>query len=267
MTVVETTRSHLEQQAGGRRRGARHAAAVGLFILVMTYNLDYANPDFGATLDAIARADAQVVLLQEVSAGWRDALNARFSAAYPHRWFHVPGRMAGGLAVLSKLPLDAAEVLPAPAGTGAWYPAARLVVRTPFGPLQVLNVHLRPALDGGSWVRGFLTTPEVRRKEIAEHWHKLDRSLPTVIAGDFNEDATGRALDYLAGHGLTRVPTAGPTTWRYEATDHGVTHELLRMDIDHVVIDPRLTAQGAHVLDAGTSDHRPVVVTIGHAPA
>jgi endonuclease/exonuclease/phosphatase family metal-dependent hydrolase len=32
---------------------------------------------------------------------------------------------------------------------------------------------------------------------------------------------------------------------------------------DHVVIDHHLTARDAHVLDAGTSDHRPVVVTIG----
>jgi endonuclease/exonuclease/phosphatase (EEP) superfamily protein YafD len=34
------------------------------------------------------------------------------------------------------------------------------------------------------------------------------------------------------------------------------------MDIDHVMIDGRLTAGEARVLDAGTSDHRPVVVTI-----
>ena len=236
---------------------------MGLFILVMTYNLNYANPDFANTLDAIARADAEVVLLQEVSQAWRDALVARLSTAYPHCSFHLHTRMAGGLAVLSKLPLDKVEVLPTPAGTGAWFPAARVVVRTPFGALQVLNVHLRPALDSGSWVRGFMTTPEIRRKEIAEHWRKLDHTLPTLVVGDFNEDPTGRALDYLAGEGMTRVPTTGPTTWHYETTSRGGTYDLLKMNIDHVVIDHRLVARDAHVLDAGTSDHRPVVVTIG----
>jgi endonuclease/exonuclease/phosphatase (EEP) superfamily protein YafD len=238
---------------------------VGLFILVMTYNLNYANPDFGKTLDAIARGEADVVLLQEVSPAWRDALDARFAALYPHRVFHAHTRMAGGLAVLSKLPIDKAEEWPPPAGTGAWYPASRLIVRAPFGPLQILNVHLRPALEGGSWLRGFLTTPDVRRAEIAAHWRKLDHALPTLVAGDFNEDPTGRALDYLAGEGLTRVPTTGPTTWHYETTDRGAAFDLLKMDIDHVVIDRRLIARDAHVLAAGTSDHRPVVVTLGPA--
>jgi endonuclease/exonuclease/phosphatase family metal-dependent hydrolase len=34
------------------------------------------------------------------------------------------------------------------------------------------------------------------------------------------------------------------------------------MDIDHVLVDDNFTAKNAHVMDAGTSDHRPVVVTI-----
>jgi endonuclease/exonuclease/phosphatase (EEP) superfamily protein YafD len=87
-------------------------------------------------------------------------------------------------------------------------------------------------------------------------------TLPTIVAGDFNEDPTGRAVGYLAKHGLTRVPTTGPTTWRYQATSRGKTFDLLKMDIDHVMIDHRLGATGAHVREAGTSDHRPVVVTI-----
>jgi endonuclease/exonuclease/phosphatase (EEP) superfamily protein YafD len=233
-----------------------------LLMLLLTYNLNYANPSFEATLGAIAAADADLVLLQEVSADWRDALIRRFAASYPHRAFHLHARQAGGLAVLSKLPLAHDELWPAPAGTGAWFPAERSVVTTPFGPLQLLHVHLRPALEGGSWIRGFLTTPDVRRAEIAAHWHRLDPALPTIVAGDFNEDPTGRAVDYLASHGMTRVPTTGPTTWHYVATSLGKTYDLLKMDIDHVMIDHRLAATGAHVVEAGTSDHRPVVVTI-----
>ena len=233
-----------------------------LFVLLMTYNLNYANPRFEATLDAIAGADADLVLLQEVSAQWRDALNRRFAGTYPYRAFHLHARPPGGLAVLSRLPVVDDALWPAPAQTGAWYPAERVVVTTAFGALQLLNVHLRPALDRGSWVRGFLTTPNVRRDEIAAHWQRLDHALPTIVAGDFNEDPSGRAVDYLAGQGMTRVPTTGPTTWRYEATARGKTYDLLKMDIDHVMIDRRLGATGAHVIEAGTSDHRPVVVTI-----
>ena len=36
----------------------------------------------------------------------------------------------------------------------------------------------------------------------------------------------------------------------------------LAWDIDHVVIDPSLTATSATVLDQGKSDHRPVLITL-----
>jgi endonuclease/exonuclease/phosphatase (EEP) superfamily protein YafD len=229
---------------------------------LMTYNLNYANPDVPATLEAIAGADADIVLLQEVSPAWRDALLTRFATAYPHHAFHLHTRMAGGLGVLSKLPIVREEVWPGPPGTGAWFPASRLVVASPLGELQVLNVHLRPALDRGSWVRGFLTTPAVRRKEIEAHWQHLARDLPTIVAGDFNEDPNGRAVVYLESQGMTRVATAGPSTWHFETTRRGRAFDLLRMDIDHVMIDRRLIATDGRVLDRGASDHRPVVVEI-----
>jgi endonuclease/exonuclease/phosphatase (EEP) superfamily protein YafD len=235
------------------RRGALRLA---------TYNLNYANPNFGATLDAIAAADADVVLLQEVSERWRDALLERFVTTYPHRAFRIHTRMAGGLAVLSKLALAHEELWAPPAGTGAWFPAQRLVVTAPFGALQLLNVHLRPALDRGSWIRGYMTTREVRRREIEAHWRKLDSNAPTIVAGDFNEDPSGRAVNFLVERRMTRVPTTGPTTWHYRTTSGRIAFDLLKVDIDHVMIDDRLVASDARVLDAGTSDHRPVVVTI-----
>jgi endonuclease/exonuclease/phosphatase (EEP) superfamily protein YafD len=54
------------------------------------------------------------------------------------------------------------------------------------------------------------------------------------------------------------VPTSGPKSWRYVRDNV----EVLKLDIDHVMIDGNLTARDAHVIDAGASDHRPVVVTI-----
>lgn len=229
---------------------------------LMTYNLNYANPNFAATLEAIAAAGADIVLLQEVSESWRDALLERFASSYPHHVVRIHTRMAGGLAVLSKLPLVHEELWAPPPGTGAWFPAQRLVVTAPFGALQLLNVHLRPARDRGSWIRGYMTTREVRRKEIEAHWRNLDPRIPTIVAGDFNEDPSGRAVAFLAQQGLVRVATSGPRTWHYETRARGLAFDLLKVDIDHVMIDGRLAAGDARVLDAGTSDHRPVVVTI-----
>jgi endonuclease/exonuclease/phosphatase (EEP) superfamily protein YafD len=229
----------------------------------MTYNVNYGNPDVAGSIDAIAEVDADVVLLQEITREWRDELQLRLAARYPHQVFHVVARAAGGLAVLSRLRIDSAELWAPPAGTGAWFPAERIVVTTTAsGPVQLLNVHLRPALDQGGWVTGYLNTPPIRRKEIAAHWRHIDYQLPTVVAGDFNEDAGGRAIEFLAEHGLTRVATTGPTTWHYETWRGGVKSDLLQLDIDHVLIDGHFVARDAHVVDAGASDHRPVVVTL-----
>ncbi|HSN27989.1 MAG TPA: endonuclease/exonuclease/phosphatase family protein [Kofleriaceae bacterium] len=227
---------------------------------LMTYNVNFGNRDVPATLDAIAEEDADIVLLQEITAEWQRALASRFAAQYPVQVFRIHTRAAGGLAVLSKLPIKAEEVLPCP--ERGWFPAERLVLETGFGALQILNIHLRPAIDGGSWFKGFLTTPPLRRREIEAYWKKLARDLPTIVAGDFNEDPTGSAIAFLSRQGLARVPTDGPTTWRYEHVANGKAHDVLRMDIDHVMVDRSLVGRNGRVLDAGTSDHRPVVVTI-----
>ena len=224
----------------------------------MTYNVDYANPDRAASLDAIEAVDADVVLLQEITGAWKRALLERFEARYPHRAVRLDQRPAGGIAVLSKVPLRSETLLATP--PPGWFPAQRLVLDAAFGPIQILNVHLRPAWDG-DWLRGFLTTPPLRREEIEIHWsHVAD--LPTIVAGDFNEDPTGLAVQFLEGKGLARAVTSGPKTWRFEHTVNGETSELLKMDIDHVMAAEPLTCRDAHVIDAGRSDHRPVVVTI-----
>ena len=86
--------------------------------------------------------------------------------------------------------------------------------------------------------------------------------MPTIVAGDFNEDSTGSAISFLTTMGLARVDTKGPTPWHYEVTTNGKTSDLLKLDIDHVMVDRRLAARDGTVLDEGQSDHRPVIVTI-----
>lgn len=220
-------------------------------IRLLTYNLNYANHDRATTMRAIADADADVVLVQESDADWKRALDQTFAKRYPYRMFRLHGRYAGGIAVLSKLPIKTEEAIASPLDT--WFPAQRVVIDGPFGAVQILNVHLRPAVDGGSWIKGFVTTPPMRLKEVEAYWPKLATDLPTIVAGDFNETSDGSAIAFLAKQGLARVATKGPYTWHYE---------LLKLDIDHVLIDAALVAHDGEVLDAGTSDHRPVVVTI-----
>lgn len=211
---------------------------------LLTYNVEFDNPNPGATLDAIAGVDADVVVLQEVTAAWQHALARRFAKAYPHQAFRIAH---AGLAVLSKQPISDEEALAAPDDDR--FHAQRVVI----GGIQILNLHLRPQIDRGSWIRGHFTTPPVRRREVAAYWPVLAGHAPTLVAGDFNEDVDGQAIEFFVAHGLAVTAADGPKTWHLTP---------LAIDLDHVMIDDALVARDGHVLDVGTSDHRPVVVTI-----
>lgn len=232
-----------------------------ILFALMTYNVNQGNPDPESSMDAIEAADVDIVVLQETNAAWRARLEARFSDRYPHRAFHP--RSFGGLAVLSKHRLEVVDVLPPP--RGGFSPAQRLVVDSPLGTIQILNVHLRPNVDRGNWLLGWKTTPPIRRREIETYWKKLSRSLPTIVAGDFNELPDGAAVSFLADKGLVRAPTKGPTTWHHALRVGTKKISALSMDIDHVVTDGYFEANDPHVLDAGASDHRPVVVTLARS--
>ena len=153
-------------------------------------------------------------------------------------------------------------MLPATAG---WFPAMRVVLHTGLGPVQVLQVHLRPPFsDSGSVVSGYFTTPPVREAEIEGFTAALDADLPTLIVGDFNEGPGGSAIAVLRERGMkTALPEFAPgeTTWRWR-TSLGTLHHTL----DHIVYDGRLEPIDTRVLRAGRSDHLPVIAVFVAPP-
>jgi endonuclease/exonuclease/phosphatase (EEP) superfamily protein YafD len=222
-------------------------------LVVLTYNVNFGLDGEPATVAAIQRSGADVVFLQETTPGWERALRG-LHAIYPHQAYHHDGG-AGGMAVLSRLPFRQLEHLPSPVG---WFAAWRVLVASPLGPLQVLQVHLRPPVsDRGSWVSGYFTTGSFRRGEIEHFARHLRPGLPTLVVGDFNEGDGGKAVRYLADRGLRSVlADAGSTetTWRWQ-TSLG----QLSLRLDHICYSRELAPLRAQVLRQGRSDHLPVL--------
>jgi endonuclease/exonuclease/phosphatase (EEP) superfamily protein YafD len=186
------------------------ATASGPQLRLLTYNVNYGLAGDQTTVAAIRDADADLALLQETNVAWEQAIRRALGDRYPAMLFKHRGG-GGGLAVLSRRPIAEAEII-APIAEG-WFPAGRVVVDTAFGPLQALNVHLRPPVsDGGSFVSGHFTTPAVRLREIQSFVTKLKPALPTVIAGDFNEEPRWRR------HGISDRP--GTDVGSARAGDH-----------------------------------------------
>jgi endonuclease/exonuclease/phosphatase (EEP) superfamily protein YafD len=221
----------------------------------MTYNVNYGLAGDHQTLDAIADSDVDLVVLQETNEAWEAAIRQRLSARYPHMEFRHAG-LAGGLAVLSRHPLEAKEYLE-PVGEG-WFPAWRVILHGPLGPTQILAVHLRPPLsDQGSVVSGYFATPSIRKGEMEAFVEVLDPALPTIVAGDFNESSSGSAIAVLNRKGYrSALPEFGgrQSTWRWQTSVGTVSSQL-----DHLVIDRKLELLDVRVVNAGRSDHLPVI--------
>lgn len=228
---------------------------------VMTYNVNYGIAGDQETIQVIASSNAELVLLQETTPEWEQALRHQLTATYPHMHFeHCCG--AGGLAVLSRQPFNVKDMFDPP--DGGWFPAMAIRAKTSLGELSILQVHLRPPLsESGGIVSGYFTTQEIREREIR---HYLDEFVatngdtPDLIAGDFNED-DGRAITWLQEKkGFeTALPQFSKSqhTWRWQTSLGEITQRL-----DHIVYDPaHLTPLEARVIEEGRSDHFPILAT------
>jgi endonuclease/exonuclease/phosphatase (EEP) superfamily protein YafD len=234
-------------------RTARAAPGGTPTLKVVAYNLNYGIAGDEETLAAID-SGADVVFLEETSPEWEDAIRRAVGRTWPYQaYLHAPA--AGGMAVLSKRPLETKEALPNPRG---WFGALRVVTQTPIGPLQALVVHLHPPVtDDGDWVRGYLSTSPRRRAELETWLPSLDPGIPTLVAGDFNEGTSGEAVRWLEANGLrTALPEFHPSakTWQWP-----VGPLLLSAQLDHVAYDSRLEPLDARVIPSGRSDHFPVL--------
>ncbi len=226
-------------------------------VTVMTYNVNFSGHGADDAIAAIRESGADLVFLQETTARWEKLIRRALAAEYPHMAFRHCCR-AGGLGFLSRHPFADKDYIEAPTG---WFPAWRIVVETPVGALQALNLHLHPPVtDGGSWVLGWFTTGDDRLAEVEAYHPKLDPALPTLVAGDLNEDASGPAVQFLVDKGFaSSLPEAGieDVTWHWHTEELGE----LSWQLDHILHDRRLVLRDARVIRKGESDHFPVVAT------
>ncbi|MBW2260786.1 MAG: endonuclease/exonuclease/phosphatase family protein [Deltaproteobacteria bacterium] len=223
-------------------------------VRVMTYNVNFGIAGDESAIEAIRSGDADIVLLQETTPEWEEALREKLDAQYPHMSFrHCCG--AGGLAVLSREPFEEKSYVDSPSG---WFPALIVNVDSDIGQIQVMNVHLHPPVsESGSVVSGYFSTPAVRLEEISSFYEHLDPDLPTLIAGDFNEREGGKASSFLDAKGFTSVlPEYHPKqkTWHWMTSVGEIDSRL-----DHIMYDESLEPLDAWVLEEGRSDHMPVV--------
>lgn len=136
-----------------------------------------------------------------------------------------------------------------------------------MGDVQIAGVHLRPPLgEGGSIsVSAYLRSRSTHRPEIEELMARIDPTRPLVVAGDFNEDDAGAAIEWLAEQRLTdALPLfdRATDTWRWS-----IGLVTLTGRYDHLIFSTHLDCVRAEVIERGEPDHLPVLAVFEQSSA
>jgi len=228
-------------------------------IRIVTYNINWGAPRPQVVVDYLAQIDADIVFLQETHSHWEMFLMNQLKIQYPYTVFR-DNRGAGGNAFLSKYPIKNAQVIKSDEG---WFPALYGEVKTPIGTMQLLNVHLRPPLseNGRATISSVYQTPRIHSKEMEDYFQKVDPARPIIIAGDFNENESGNACQWLIDKQFTdclSVYDHKSKTWHWRLP-MGLS---LKERYDHIFISEQMRCSGARVDNTNASDHEPVVASI-----
>jgi len=216
---------------------------------ILSWNLFYDNTDAAAIEAVLRSADADVVVLQEVSATNLPVLGrSPILSAYAHR-FTSPLPSAFGSGIWSRFPLEGAEELDIEG-----LPMTQAVVGTPAGPVRLINVHTRSPVAG----RGRDLWPRQLRR-LGEEAQRPGP--PVLLAGDFNATWGHRQFRQLLDVGLADAAATRGRPWSPTWPAAGwPLPPILRLD--HVLTGPGLVATSYATGPSLGSDHRSIVADL-----
>lgn len=228
-----------------------HAAAspaecTGSEITVATVNLQFDSPGHEAAIAWLQRNPADIVVLQEVTQGWVDAL-AKADLPYPYASV-APREDPYGIALLSRWPMADVKAIDF-AGDGL--PSVVGVVRVDRTSLQVIGLHTHwPVLPGLLQSRDRALDGAARLAAEAQ--------IDSVLLGDLNLTPYAPAFARLLEQSGLRDAFA-ERLWR-PTWQAGLLPVAL--PIDHVLVPVTSCVVRAEIGPSIGSDHRPVLVTL-----
>lgn len=213
---------------------------------IATVNLWFRNDDPTRVFEWLEAHPVDVVLLQEVTPAWQQALEATVSS-YPHRTLQ-PRDDPYGIGVLSRWPLAHVESVDF-ADDGL--PSLVATFDVADRRVQVIALHTHwPLLPNLYIARDQGLRLAAERARVA--------TTSTVLAGDLNLTPYAPGFDRLEQDSTLRDAFAGRLwrpTWQ-------AGFWPLALPIDHVLVPESVCVVDASIGPAVGSDHRPVAVTL-----
>ena len=224
-------------------------------LIVATANLEFGGVDPAALVDVVRSERVDVLSLQELTpTAERDLAAAGLFADLPFRVTR-PRTDAGGIGLVSRLPLGPSPVVPAPSA----FEQVAGRVETGSVPVDVLATHPEaPAFDGPAssrWSDEITALPGARGPG----------DLPLVVAGDLNATLDHRPLREVLARGTVDAAAATGAglsfTW---PTDQPVPPFAA---IDHVLLSGEVVATTVHTRRLAGTDHAALVAVLGVGPS
>jgi endonuclease/exonuclease/phosphatase (EEP) superfamily protein YafD len=216
---------------------------------ILTGNLWHGQVGGLKVLQAARQQHADVIVLEEVRPKELAVMdNGGLGEEWPYRAGETDAALSGTM-VFSRYPLG--DVRRLPTHQGCW----RMVVATPDGPWTMLAVHPESPVDVATW--------------RADHRAILDASSGAdLIVGDLNATPDQRPLQDLAAAGFRSAAELTNAGWQptWPANGSFRLGGLLPLpplvQIDHVLVGPRIAALRTAVVPLEDSDHRGLVVEV-----
>ncbi len=225
----------------------REVQASALHLRLMQVNLLHTNQNFEALIEAINEANADVVVLQELTAEWRDQTRV-LSNQYPFNE-SAPRPGGSGMALISRYPLEEAQILSLDAST---YLAVFARVNVEGASISILGLHPPTPVAQGKFAN--------RNRQLSEAGDLL-RTIkgPRVLIGDLNTTMWSPYFtDLVRRSGLrdSRLGFGLLPSWPTQLP------AFLRLPIDHCLISDEVAVEATQIGRLNGSDHRPLLVDL-----
>jgi endonuclease/exonuclease/phosphatase (EEP) superfamily protein YafD len=230
---------------------------VGETITVMSVNLLCVNRLTEPIVEEIAAVDPDVLLLQEYTPQWHQALQTTLGSEYPHVEYECR-EDSFDTAIYSKRPFEQPVDLWIPLGGGT-EPQMKAVIHLAGRPVAFYNVHLLPP-----WGLDYIIESRTQFADLAEMLAR--ERLPVVVGGDFNFTPDSPQAAALKRLGLRDAHSLGGwgrgMTWPNDSFLRWVP----RIRLDHLYLGGGLTCVFCRTGLGEGSDHKPLIAEVGFAP-